>query len=100
MLGGFGVGATGKRVLSEEAVKTIASKQTGDGVAVGYGFGVTVSDESYGHGGAYGTQAVVFRDSGIVAVYMVAVAGVPKQGEAQNVFRRDVEAFIKSREAG
>ena len=99
MLGGAGVGATGKRVLSEEAVKTISSKQTGDGVAADYGFGVTVSDESYGHGGAYGTQAVVFRDSGVVAVYMVAVAGVPKQGEAQNIFRRDVEAFVKSQKS-
>ena len=97
MLGGKGVGATGKRILSEKAVEIASSKQTGEGIADSYGFGLAVSDESFGHGGAYGTQGVVYRDSGIVAVYMVAVAGVPKQGEAQNTFRRNVEALIESR---
>ena len=97
MLGGKGVGATGKRILSEKAVEIASSKQTGEGIADSYGFGIAVSDESFGHGGAYGTQGVVYRDSGIVAVYMVAVAGVPKQGEAQNTFRRNVEALIESR---
>lgn len=98
MLGGKGVGANGKRILSESAVETMSTKQTGDSVDVAYGFGLTVSEASYGHGGAYGTQGVVYRDSGVVAVYMVAVAGLPKQGEAEGVFRRCAEATANASE--
>ncbi len=97
MLGGKGVGATGKRILSEKAVETMSTKQTGDNIADSYGFGLVVSDKSFGHGGAYGTQGVVYRDSGIVAVYMVAVGGLPKQGEANGVFRSSVEAVANLR---
>ncbi len=95
MLGGKGVGANGKRILSEESIETMSTKQTGDSVETRYGFGLVVNDEWFGHGGAYGTQGIVYRDGSVVAVYMVAVSGLPKQGEAENVFRRCVELASK-----
>lgn len=90
MLAGRGVGANGKRVLSEKAVETMTSKQTGAAVDARYGFGLTVDDRTFGHGGALGTQGVVYRD-GTVGVYLVAVGGTPKQGEMERAFRSVLE---------
>ncbi|MBR4752111.1 MAG: beta-lactamase family protein [Thermoguttaceae bacterium] len=95
MLGGKGVGANGKRILSEKSVETMSTKQTGDSVETLYGFGLVVNDSWFGHGGAYGTQGVAYRDGSVVAVYMVAVGGLPKQGEAERVFRSCVDAAAK-----
>lgn len=97
MLGGKGVGANGRRIVSEKAIEEISHKQTGDTLSSQYGFGVTVSDDSFGHGGAYGTQGIAYRDGSVVAVYMVAVAGLPKQSEADSVFRKYVESIAKQR---
>ena len=89
MLAGNGVGANGKRILKPESVAEISKKQTGD-LDAQYGFGVVVNDEWFGHGGAFGTQGVAYRDGSVAAVYMIAVAGVPKQGEAEKAFREAV----------
>lgn len=96
MLAGRGVGANGKRVLSEKAVETMTSKQTGDAVDARYGFGLTVDDRTFGHGGALGTQGVVYRD-GTVGVYLVAVGGTPKQGEMERAFRSVLEKIATER---
>jgi len=92
MLGGKGVGANGKRVLSEKAVEIMSQTQTGE-VGVPYGFGLTIDDAWFGHGGAYGTFGAAYRDGSIVAIYMVAVAGLPKQGEAERLARAYAEQF-------
>lgn len=96
MLAGRGVGANGKRVLSEAAVETMTTKQTGDAVDSRYGFGLTVDNRTFGHGGALGTQGVVYRD-GTVGVYLVAVGGTPKQGEMERVFRSVLEKIASER---
>ena len=96
MLAGRGVGANGKRVLSEAAVETMTSKQTGAAVDAQYGFGLTVDDRTFGHGGALGTQGVVYRD-GTVGVYLVAVGGTPKQGEMERAFRNVLEKIATER---
>lgn len=96
MLAGRGVGANGKRVLSEAAVETMTTKQTGDAVDSRYGFGLTVDDRTFGHGGALGTQGVVYRD-GTVGVYLVAVEGTPKQGEMERAFRGVLEQIATKR---
>ncbi|MBQ5790615.1 MAG: serine hydrolase, partial [Thermoguttaceae bacterium] len=96
MLAGRGVGANGKRILSEAAVETMTTKQTGDAVDSRYGFGLTVDDRTFGHGGALGTQGVVYRD-GTVGVYLVAVGGTPKQGEMERVFRSVLEKIASER---
>ncbi len=97
MLGGNGVGANGKRILSPESVAVISSKQTGDALSDNYGFGVVAHDDWYGHGGAYGTQGLVKRHDNLVAVYMVAVSGVPKQGEGDKIFRSSVDEIARIR---
>ncbi|MBR4976642.1 MAG: beta-lactamase family protein, partial [Thermoguttaceae bacterium] len=96
MLAGRGVGANGKRVLSDKAVETMTSKQTGAVVDAQYGFGLTVDDRTFGHGGALGTQGVVYRD-GTVGVYLVAVGGTPKQGEMERAFRSVLEKIATER---
>ena len=96
MLAGRGVGANGKRVLSEAAVETMTTKQTGDAVDAQYGLGLTVDDRTFGHGGAHGTQGVVYRD-GTIGLYMVAVEGTPKQGEMERAFRNVLEKIATER---
>ncbi|MDO5309563.1 MAG: serine hydrolase domain-containing protein [Planctomycetia bacterium] len=99
MLGGKGVGANGVRILSEESVAIMTSKQTGEGLTESYGFGLTVDDDKFGHGGAYGTAAMAYRDGSVVGVYLVAVSGVPMQGAGQKIFAEYLESFAKSRVA-
>ena len=95
MLAGKGVGANGRRILSEKSVEEMTSKQTGDSVDANYGFGI-VSGDAPGHGGAYCTDCFYYRDGSIVAVYMVAVSAVPKQGDAKNAYREYVENVRRS----
>ena len=99
MLGGKGVGANGKRILSESSVETIGSKQTGESLKDEYGFGVVTPEEWFGHGGAYGTQGVAYRDGSVVGIYMVALGGIPKQGEAERLFRARLAEVAKERGA-
>ena len=94
MLSGNGVGSNGKRILKPESVAEISKKQTGD-LDSKYGFGVVVNNEWFGHGGAFGTQGVAYRDGSVAAVYMIAVTGVPKQGAAENVFREAVANYAR-----
>ena len=57
---------------------------------------MTVDDRTFGHGGALGTQGVVYRD-GTVGVYLVAVGGTPKQGEMERAFRSVLEKIATER---
>jgi CubicO group peptidase (beta-lactamase class C family) len=81
----------GKRYLRPETVKQMASVQSGDlktGFTPGNGWGLTVcvvrepqgvsamlSPGSFGHGGAYGTQAWVDPKNGVALILMVQRAG-------------------------
>lgn len=95
MLAAKGVAPNGKRILSEKAVAEMTTKQTPADVPDKYGFGLVADDVWFGHGGAYGTQGVVVRDGGFVGVYLVAVAGLPKQGEAEGKFRETFFQFVE-----
>lgn len=77
----------GKRYLSEESVRMMSTVQTGElltGFTPGNGWGLGVcivrqpqgltemlSPGTFGHGGAYGTQAWVDRKKGVVLIMMV-----------------------------
>lgn len=65
----------GKRVLSEESVKQIRTKQTEPAIDVQYGLGVQVSPDSFGHGGALSTNMTIDRKNGLVLVYLVQHSG-------------------------
>ncbi len=84
-----------RRILSEESVRAMTSKQTGESVKTDYGFGLTTSPDHFGHGGALGTSAHVFRKNNTIAIWMVQRQGsaAAKQAqEALNVFLKYVEA--------
>lgn len=90
MLNG-GVG-NGKRILSEEAVREMTRTQTGDlkagfteGMSFGFGVGVVkqptgvtsmMSPGTFGHGGAYGTQAWVDPKHELIVILMIQRAKI------------------------
>ncbi|PQO40273.1 serine hydrolase [Blastopirellula marina] len=77
----------GRRYLSEEAVATMTSKQTGD-LPNQYGFGFSTGDR-VGHGGAYSTNSYLDKKQGLILVWLVQHAGFPGKGaQAQEAFRR------------
>jgi CubicO group peptidase (beta-lactamase class C family) len=73
----------GTRVLSENAVRALGVKQTGDGVDVHYGLGFELHDWGFKHGGAQGTQMRIDTKRGLVTVYMIQHAGFPKEREKE-----------------
>jgi CubicO group peptidase (beta-lactamase class C family) len=88
----------GKRVLSEDAVKQLTTKQTGDLVKDNYGLGFSTGG-SYGHGGAHATNMSVDPKKGLIYVWMVQHAGFPKDGgNSHGAFRKAAdEAFGKAK---
>jgi CubicO group peptidase (beta-lactamase class C family) len=90
----------GKRILSEEAVKEMTSKQTGK-LPDGYGLGFSVENRpggGFGHGGAHSTNMWVDRDKGLVMVLLMQHAGFPNTdgGKIHPTFQQAArEAFGK-----
>jgi CubicO group peptidase (beta-lactamase class C family) len=83
----------GQRYLSENAVKTMTSKQTGDAVKDSYGFGWAVGPDWTGHGGAESTNMEINRKFGLIFVFMVQHAGFPNDGG------RSRDAFMQAASA-
>lgn len=95
----------GTRILSEAAVATMTRVQTGDlkcgfvdGMGFGYGWavvrepqGVTgmLSPGSYGHGGAFGTQAWLDPKKDLFVVLLIQRAGLPNADASP--MRRDFQ---------
>jgi CubicO group peptidase (beta-lactamase class C family) len=70
----------GRRYLSEAAVKQMTSKQTPDGIREKYGFGWSVGDGEFGHGGAYATNMTIDPSHRLVFIWMVQHASFPRDG--------------------
>jgi CubicO group peptidase (beta-lactamase class C family) len=87
----------GKRILSEDAVKQMTSKQTGDEVKDNYGLGWNAG-ETCGHGGAHATGMRINRKTGLITVWMVQHAGFPGDGgKAHGVFEQEAaKRFAKA----
>lgn len=82
----------GKRYLSEDAVKQMTSKQTGDAVKNGYGLGWSTGGDSFGHGGAYATNMAIDTKHGLITIFLVQHAGFPGDGsKSQAAFRKAAE---------
>jgi CubicO group peptidase (beta-lactamase class C family) len=85
----------GKKILSEEAVKAMTSKQTGDAIKDNYGLGWSTGG-TVGHGGAYATNMAIDLKSGLIFIWMVQHAGYPGDGgKSQGEFRRTAENLFK-----
>ena len=79
----------GKQYLSEAAVKEMTSKQTGDAVKEGYGFGWSTNGSTFGHGGAYATNMTIDAKRGLITIWMVQHAGFPGDGgKSQDAFQK------------
>jgi CubicO group peptidase (beta-lactamase class C family) len=77
----------GKRCLSDSAVKQLTSRQTPPELQQSYGFGFSVSDSTFGHGGAYSTNSFADTRRGLIFIWLVQHAGFPGEGgKAQGVF--------------
>jgi len=71
----------GKRYLSEDAVKQMATLQIGDLAKGGYGLGWSIPGAGvFGHGGAQATNMTIDSNRGLITVFMVQHAGFPKDG--------------------
>ncbi|MCL1920094.1 MAG: beta-lactamase family protein [Kiritimatiellaeota bacterium] len=64
----------GKRLLSEDAVRALGTKQTGD-LPNAYGLGFEVYGGGFKHGGAQGTHMMIDTRNGLVLVYLIQHAG-------------------------
>ena len=88
----------GKRYLSENAVKMMTSKQTGDAVQESYGFGWGVGPGWTGHGGAESTNMEINRQSGLIFIFMVQHAGFPNDGgKSRDAFKQAAIAQFQSK---
>jgi CubicO group peptidase (beta-lactamase class C family) len=85
----------GKRILSEQAVKQMTSKQTGD-LPTPYGFGFSTGGK-IGHGGAYNTNSSFDSAKGLITIFLVQHAGWVDEGKKiQPAFQKAAtEAFAK-----
>ena len=74
----------GKRILSEEAVQTMATKQTPNGIDDPYSVGMWTDGEWIWHGGALGTEGRANIKTGEARIYMVQLTSSvdPKIKEA------------------
>lgn len=66
----------GRRILSEQAVRQMTSKQTGD-LPQAYGFGFDVTRGVIGHGGTYGTQSSLDATRRFISIFLIQYAGPP-----------------------
>ncbi|MGZ8898969.1 MAG: serine hydrolase [Limisphaerales bacterium] len=118
----------GKRYVSEEALKFINTPQTGDmpvgffqndtwgnrGKNYGWGLGTCVLKEphegvaevlspgTYGHGGAWGTQAWIDPVKGVAYVLMVQRSNFPNSdgSEVRREFQKAANAALQKKAAG
>ena len=66
----------GHRLLSEEAVRQMTSRQTGD-LPQAYGFGFDVSRGLVGHGGTFGTNSSLDPTRRFISIFLIQYAGPP-----------------------
>jgi len=86
----------GKRILSEEAIKQLTSRQTPPEIQDSYGLGLAVGPDWCGHGGAFATNMKIDRGRGLVFVWMVQHNGFPGNGGAsQEAFNQAAVAAFK-----
>lgn len=87
----------GKQLLSKTAFTELTKRQTAESTGESYGLGLTVSDDQFGHGGAYATSMEVYPQAGVALIWMVQHNGYAGEGgSAQDEFRTwALEKFSK-----
>jgi CubicO group peptidase (beta-lactamase class C family) len=84
----------GKRILSEQALRDMATPQPGNPK---YGLGMTTDGNQIGHGGAYGTNSCFDQQHGLIMIFLVQQASWPKGGDnVWGVFQKAaLDAFAR-----
>jgi CubicO group peptidase (beta-lactamase class C family) len=82
----------GKRYLSKSAVSEMTHRQTPAALPTSYGLGWSVDGETYGHGGAFGTNMTIYASRGLIRVFLLQHAGFPEGGDKCR------DAFFKAAE--
>lgn len=101
-----------KRYVSEDSVRLMTTLQTGEiktGFTPGNGWGLgwcvvrqpqgvsaVLSPGSFGHGGAYGTQAWLDPEKGVALILMIQRAGLPNS-DASDIRKNFQEAALSSK---
>lgn len=91
MLAGRGV-YQGNRILSEESIQTLATKQTPEGIGENYSLGLWANGDWISHGGALGTEGRSNIATGQARVFMVQLTS-----SADPTIRETVERIIDER---
>jgi CubicO group peptidase (beta-lactamase class C family) len=84
----------GRRYLSERAVKTMTSKQTG-ALPTPYGFGFSTGGGQIGHGGAYSTNSTYDTEHQLITIFLVQHAGW-RSDEGKKILPAFQQAAIKA----
>lgn len=85
----------GGRILSEESVKALTTRQTPSSMQESYGLGFAVGPDTAGHGGAHATSMNINFKTGRITVWMVQHAGFPADGaQARGAFEK-AAALVK-----
>ena len=76
----------GKRILSESAIREMTTPQNGGHGSGGYGLGLSVDKNGFGHGGAYKNMMDIDPKAGRILIFMVQQEGPwgTKDGDAIN----------------
>lgn len=89
----------GRRYLSVAAVKQMTSRQTPESLQQSYGFGLSVREHHFGHGGAYSTNSTADRHQNLILIWLVQHAGFPGNGaDAQNTFRNAAIKYFATKQ--
>ena len=81
----------GQRILSEQAVHQMTTKQTGD-LPQPYGFGFDTNKGRIGHGGTFGTLSAIDSDHRLISIFMIQYGGgSAKLNQFFGAFRKAVE---------
>lgn len=65
----------GQRILSSSAISQMTRRQTAADIPTAYGFGFSLTGETFGHGGAYGTSMTVDPKKGLITIFLIQNAG-------------------------
>lgn len=96
-----GVGPGGERLLSEEAIKQMTTKQTAPSVKTPYAFGLDVGGGHIVHNGAYQTSMRMDPQLGLAVVFMIQHAGKLPDEDSKKItptYMDAATAFIKAKQ--
>jgi CubicO group peptidase (beta-lactamase class C family) len=90
--------ANGRRYLSVQSVHELTRRQTPEGINQNYGLGFQLGPDTFGHGGAYATNSIANRKSGLILIWLVQHASFPGEGaKAQEAFRHAAAELFDKR---